>query len=83
MSKSSQISSVLTIGNTLLHRAAREVTKSDKPLVRDAMFKMKCTVDAIGERVGLAATQIGIPLKIILVRSPDQLIHPRYKAIFD
>jgi len=80
-----QILKVLTIGNPLLFKPAKIVTNIHTPEVQNTLDDMICTINHIGERVGLAAPQCGISQKIMIVRVPDATkgeLHPRYINIF-
>lgn len=71
----------LVMGNPKLLLKSEEVTNIQDPEIQSIISDMLYTVQTIGERVGLAAPQVGIMKRIIVFRIPKNLVNERYKNI--
>jgi len=73
----------LIMGNPLLYKRAEEVRDVFDPKVKEIINNMLYTINSLGERVGLAAPQVGISKRIIVFRVPNKPVHKRYQSISD
>lgn len=73
----------LIMGNPLLLERSEEVRDVFDPEVSQNIEDMLNTIQSLGERVGLAAPQVGIMKRIIVFRIPAKPVHDRYKNISD
>ena len=73
----------LIMGNPLLLERAEEVRDVFDPSIQEHIDDMLCTIQSLGERVGLAATQVGIMKRILVFRIPSKPVHSRYESISD
>lgn len=71
----------LIMGNPLLLERSEEVRDVFDPEVQENIADMLATIQDIGERMGLAAPQVGILKRIVVFRFPSKLVHPRYKSV--
>ena len=73
----------IVMGNPLLFERSEEVRDVFSDEVQEIIEDMLHTIQKIGERVGLAAPQVGILKRIIVFRIPSKPVHDRYKSISD
>jgi len=73
----------LIMGNPLLLQRSEEVRDVFDPEIQENIADMLATIQNIGERVGLAAPQVGILKRIVVFRLPSKPVHDRYKSIAD
>jgi len=73
----------LIMGNPVLLEKASEVQDIVSNETQEIISNMLYTVQTIGERVGLAAPQVGILKRIIVFRIPANPVNPRYASISD
>lgn len=71
----------LIMGNPLLLEKSHEVDDILTSEIQNIISNMLYTVQSIGERVGLAAPQVGILKRIIVFRIPSKIVNPRYQSI--
>jgi peptide deformylase len=74
-----KILETLIMGNPILLQRSEEVRDVFDPAVQSDIEDMLATIQNIGERVGLAAPQVGI----VVFRIPAKPVHDRYKSIAD
>lgn len=75
--------SPLLMGNPLLLKKSEQITNIFSPEVQECISLMLRTVKILGDRVGLAAPQVGILKRIIVYRVPSRSVNPRYKNIYN
>lgn len=73
----------LIMGNPILLEKSVEVQNILSDEIQDIISNMLYTVQTIGERVGLAAPQVGILKRIVVFRIPAKPVNPRYASIAD
>jgi peptide deformylase len=73
----------LIMGNPILLEKSLEVDNISSLEVQECIENMLYTVQTIGERVGLAAPQVGILKRIVVFRIPAKPVNLRYAAISD
>jgi peptide deformylase len=73
----------LVMGNPVLLERSEEVRDVFDPEIKENISDMLYTIQTIGERMGLAAPQVGILKRIVVFRFPANLVHPRYKSVAD
>lgn len=73
----------LVMGNPILLQRSSEVETKDiqSQEIQELIQNMLYTVQTIGERVGLAAPQIGELKRIVVFRIPAKPVNPRYASI--
>lgn len=71
------------MGNPLLYERSEEVDDVSDPQVEKDIENMLFTIQSLGERVGLAAPQVGILKRIVVFRVPKKPVHSRYQSISD
>ena len=69
------------MGNPLLLERSDEVRDVFDPKIQENIADMLVTIQHIGERVGLAAPQVGILKRIVVFRIPAKPAHDRYKSV--
>ncbi len=70
---------VLKMGSPFLYERAREIEDPSDPIIEETVDKILKTLEETGTFIGLAAPQIGIPLRLVLFRIPKEAPNPRYK----
>lgn len=70
------------MGNPILLKKAEEVKNIFSPEIQDYISSMLLTIKSFGDRVGLAAPQVGILKRIIVYRVPSSSVNPRYKNMY-
>lgn len=73
----------LIMGNPILLKKSSEVEDILSPEIQKHIANMLYTVQTIGERVGLAAPQVGILKRIVVFRIPAKILNPRYASTMD
>lgn len=73
----------LIMGNPLLYERAEEIRDVFDPQIKEDIEDMLATIQSLGERVGLAAPQVGIMKRIVVFRVPAKPVHSRYQSISD
>lgn len=73
----------LKMGNPILLQKANYVDNPSNSEIQDIVSNMLHTIQTIGERVGLAAPQVGIQKRIIVYRVPEKPLNSRYHLISD
>lgn len=73
----------LIMGNPVLLEKSLEVQNILSDEIQEIISNMLHTVQTIGERVGLAAPQVGILKRVIVFRIPAKVVNPRYASIID
>jgi len=73
----------LIMGNPLLLEKSVEVQDILSDETQEIISNMLHTVQTIGERVGLAAPQVGILKRIVVFRIPAKPVNPRYASTTD
>ncbi len=73
----------LIMGNPILLERSLEVDNILSSEIQEHITDMLHTVQTIGERVGLAAPQVGILKRIVVFRIPAKPVNPRYAATAD
>ena len=69
---------VARMGHPILAQKAEPVNLSDLDKIRGIVADMHFTLESIGERIGLAAPQVHIPLRIVIFSIPKMAPNPRY-----
>ena len=69
---------VARMGHPILAQKAEPVNLSDLAKIREIVADMHFTLESIGERIGLAAPQVHIPLRIVIFSVPKIAPNPRY-----
>jgi len=70
----------LIMGSPILLEKSLEVQNILSDEIQELISNMLYTVQTIGERVGLAAPQIGILKRVIVFRIPAKPVNPRYTS---
>ncbi len=73
----------LIMGNPILLERSEEVRDVFSDEIQEIISDMFYTIQKIGERVGLAAPQVGILKRIVVFRVPSKPVNDRYKSISD
>ena len=73
----------LIMGNPILLERSVEVDDISSPEIQEHIKNILHTVQTIGERVGLAAPQVGILKRIVVFRIPAKPVNPRYASTAD
>ena len=73
----------LIMGNPVLLEKSVEVQNILSDEIQEIISNMLHTVQTIGERVGLAAPQVGILKRVIVFRIPAKPVNPRYASTID
>ena len=73
----------LIMGNPLLYQRSEEIRDVFDPQIKEDIENIFATIKSLGERVGLAAPQVGIMKRIVVFRVPAKPVHSRYKSISD
>ena len=71
---------VLRIGNPLLHEVAEQVSEFGTPTLRELVVDLWDTMAARGG-VGIAAPQIGVPLRVVVFAMRDHPLHADAESI--
>ncbi len=69
---------VARMGHPVLAQKAEPVNLSDLDKAREIIADMHFTLESIGERIGLAAPQVHIPLRIVIFSIPKTAPNLRY-----
>lgn len=73
----------LIMGNPILYKNAEKIRDVFDPQIKEDIENMMFTIQSLGERVGLAAPQVGILKRIVVFRVPAKPVHSRYQSISD
>lgn len=73
----------ILMGNPLLLKKSEHVSNIASPETQDDISSILLTAKSLGDRVGLAAPQVGILKRIIVYRVPSRSVNPRYKNIYN
>lgn len=73
----------LIMGNPLLYQRAEEVRDVFDPQIKEDIDNMLFTIQSLGDRMGLAAPQVGIMKRIVVFRVTAKPVHERYVSISD
>lgn len=73
----------LIMGNPILLKKSAEITDIASVETQQLIEDMFFTIQSIGERVGLAAPQVGILKRIVVFRIPLKPVNKRYQNISD
>lgn len=73
----------LIMGNPLLYQRAEEVRDIFDPQIKEDIDNMLFTIQSLGDRMGLAAPQVGIMKRIVIFRVTAKPVHKRYASISD
>lgn len=73
----------LIMGNPLLYKRAEEVRDVFDPQIKEDIDNMLYTIQSLGDRMGLAAPQVGIMKRIVVFRVTAKPVHQRYASISD
>jgi peptide deformylase len=71
------------MGHPLLYQVASPIQDYTSQEVQQIIIDMQATLSALGERIGLAAPQVGISKRIVIFRVPKRIPNPRYALIPD
>jgi peptide deformylase len=69
---------VARMGHPILAQKAEPVDLHDLDKINKILADMRFTLESIGERIGLAAPQVHIPLRIVIFSIPKVAPNPRY-----
>lgn len=70
---------LLFIGNPALYQISEPIAQGEIASYRDTVDSMVHTLESLGERIGLAAPQVGIFKRLVIFKIP-QRPHGRYKT---
>lgn len=73
----------LIMGNHLLLQRSEEVRDVFDPEIQENIEDMLYTIQSLGDRMGIAAPQVGIMKRILVYRIPAKPVHARYESIVD
>ena len=71
------------MGNPILLKKSEEVENVFSTEIQEDISSILLTAKSLGDRVGLAAPQVGILKRIIVYRVPANYANPRYKNIYN